>query len=452
MILNPPYMKLKMNENFKVGMISLGCPKNQVDGEIMLEKLSSSDFTVVQTIEDADVMIINTCGFIEDAKKEAIENILEVAEYKKAGLVSAIVVTGCLAERYQEEIIKEIPEVDAVIGIGANCDIVKTCQKALLGIKTEIFPDKCYLPLDDKRMLSTPPHWAYLKLSDGCDNKCSYCAIPLIRGKYRERTMQSIIDEANLLAESGIKELILVAQDTTKYGLERYGKYKLAELLKEICKIEKIQWVRLFYCYPDRVTDELIDVIASEEKVCSYIDIPLQHCNNRILKSMNRNGSYEFLKELLQKMKNRIPDLSLRTTFMVGFPGETEEDFEELCNFVKDIKFDKMGCFAYSPEEDTPAYSFENQIDDDVKNRRAEVLMDIQYSITENANKSRIGNVYKVIIDEKNDGKYIGRSYLDSPEIDSGIFFTSDDDLNIGDFVQVKITDFDGYDLIGESV
>lgn len=441
-----------MSNTYNVGMISLGCPKNQVDGEIMLEKLKNNHFTIVQSIEDADVMIINTCGFIEDAKKEAIENILEVAEYKKAGIISALVVTGCLAERYQQEIMKEIPEVDAVIGIGANADIVKACQKALLGIKTENFPGKCYLPLDDKRMLSTPPHWAYLKLSDGCDNKCSYCAIPLIRGSYRERTMESILSEANALAKSGVKELILIAQDTTKYGLERYGEYKLAELLKELCKIDKIQWIRLFYCYPDRVTDKLIDVIASEEKVCSYIDIPLQHCNETILKSMNRNGSYNSLKELLQKMKSKIPDLSLRTTFMVGFPNETEQNFEELCNFVKEIKFDKMGCFAYSPEEDTPAYSYENQIDDDVKKRRAEILMDIQYSITEEANRSRVGNIYKVIIDEKNGNKYIGRSYLDSPEIDSGIFFTSETDLNVGEFVQVKITDFDGYDLIGESV
>lgn len=445
-------MKLKMSENFKVGMISLGCPKNQVDGEIMLEKLKNNGFKVVRAIEDADVMIINTCGFIEDAKTEAIETVLEVAEYKKAGLISSIVVTGCLAERYQDEIIKEIPEVDSVIGIGANSDIVKVCQKALIGISTENYPNKCYLPLDDERMLSTPPHWAYLKLSDGCDNKCSYCAIPLIRGKYRERTMESVLAEAKTLADNGVKELILIAQDTTKYGLELYGEYKLAQLLKELCRIEKIEWIRLFYCYPDRVTDELIDVIANEDKVCSYIDIPLQHCSQKVLKSMNRNGSYDSLKELLSDMKRKIPDLSLRTTFMVGFPGETDEDFEELCNFVKDIKFDKMGCFEFSPEEDTPAYSFENQIDDDVKKRRAEVIMDIQYSITESANRSRVGNIYKVIIDEKNDDKYIGRSYLDSPEIDSGIFFTSDKELTIGDFVNVKITDYDGYDLIGESV
>lgn len=441
-----------MNDNFKVGMISLGCPKNQVDGEIMLEKLNKNGFDIAGNIVDSDVIIVNTCGFIEDAKTEAIENILEAAEYKKAGLISAIVVTGCLAERYQHEILKEIPEVDAVVGIGANADIVKTCQKALLGIKTENFPNKCYLPLDDERMLSTPPHWAYLKLSDGCDNKCSYCAIPSIRGPYRERSAESLIAEAKTLADKGVKELILIAQDTTKYGTERYGGYRLSDLLTNLCKIDKIEWIRLFYCYPDRVTDELIDTIAAEEKICSYIDIPLQHCSRSILKAMNRSGSYDSLKSLLNKMKSKIPNLSLRTTFMVGFPGESEQDFEELCNFVKDIKFDKMGCFAYSPEEDTPAAVFDNQIDDAVKKRRAEVLMDIQYSITEEANKARIGNIYKVIVDEKNNGKYIGRSYLDSPEIDSGIFFTSDKEYNVGDFAEVKITDYDGYDLIGVSV
>lgn len=438
--------------NFKVGMISLGCPKNQVDGEVMLEKLNKSGFDIAQSIEDSDVMIINTCGFIEDAKREAIETILEVAEYKKAGLISAIVVTGCLAERYQDEILKEIPEVDSVIGIGADRDIVKVCQKALIGVKTSFYPDKKYLLLEGDRMLSTPPHWAYLKISDGCDNKCSYCAIPGIRGGYIERDMESIIAEANKLAESGVKELIIIAQDTTKYGLKLYGEYKLAELLKELVKIDGIEWIRLFYCYPDRVTDELIDVIASKEKVCSYIDIPLQHCNNDILKSMNRYGSYDSLKKLLTKMKTKIPNLSLRTTFMVGFPGETEEQFEELCRFVKDIEFDKMGCFTYSPEEDTPAFDFDNQIDEDIKKRRAEVLMDIQYSITENANKKRIGNIYKVVVDEKDGDKYIGRSYLDSPEIDSGIIITSERALSSGEFINVKITDYDGYDLIGVEI
>lgn len=438
--------------NFKVGMISLGCPKNQVDGEIMLEKLNSNGFDISPTIEGSDIMIINTCGFIEDAKKEAIDTILEVAQYKEAGLVSSIVVTGCLAQRYQDEILKEMPEVDAVIGIGADRDIVKVCQKAALGIKTRFFPNREYLLLEGERMLSTPPHWAYLKISDGCDNKCSYCAIPGIRGGYIERSMESIIEEAKCLADKGVKEIIIVAQDTTKYGLKLYGEYKLAELLKELVKISSIKWIRLFYCYPDRVTDELIDVIAKEDKICSYIDIPLQHCNAEILSSMNRNGSYESLKALLNKMKSRIPDLSLRTTFMVGFPGETDKQFEELCQFVKEIKFDKMGCFAFSPEEDTPAYDFDNQIDESVKERRAQVLMDIQYSITEDANKDKIGKVYEVIIDEVSDDHCIGRSYLDSPEIDSGIIFKPISKHNVGEFVNVKITSYDGYDLLGEEI
>ncbi len=439
--------------SFKVGMISLGCPKNQVDGELMLKKLNKSGFEISPTIEGSDVMIINTCGFIDDAKKEAIETILEVAEYKAAGLISAIVVTGCLAERYQEEILKEIPEVDSVIGIGADGDIVKVCQKALAGISTSFFPDKCYLPLEGERLLSTPSHWAYLKISDGCDNKCSYCAIPGIRGGYIERPVESIVSEAEVLAGQGVKEIILVAQDTTKYGSKLYGESKLADLLKRLVKIDGIKWIRLFYCYPDRVTDELIDVIANEEKICSYIDIPLQHCNAEILKSMNRNGSYDSLKKLINKMKNAIPNLSLRTTFMVGFPGESNEDFEELCRFVKEMKFDKMGCFAYSPEEDTPAFDFENQIDEDIKKRRAEVLMDIQYYITQESNEKRLGNIYNVIVDGVDEyNNYVGRSYLDSPEIDSGIIFTSDRNLSTGDFVNVKITDYNGYDLIGEEV
>lgn len=438
--------------NFKVGMISLGCPKNQVDGEIMLEKLNKSGFSIAESIEDSDVMIINTCGFIEDAKREAIETILEVAEYKTAGLISAIVVTGCLAERYQEEILREIPEVDSVIGIGADRDIVKVCQKALVGVRSSFYPDKKYLLLDGERMLSTPSHWAYLRISDGCDNKCSYCAIPGIRGGYIERPMENIISEAKSLAGKGVKELILVAQDTTKYGLKLYGEYRLPALLKELVKIDGIEWIRLYYCYPDRVTDDLIDVIAKEEKICSYIDIPLQHCNRDILKSMNRSGSYETLKELLLKMKRSIPGLSLRTTFMTGFPGETEAQFEELCRFVKEIKFDKMGCFTFSPEEDTPAFEYENQIDEEVKKRRAEVLMDIQYSITQSANKSRIGNIYRTVIDEKTESGYIGRSYLDSPEIDSGIIITSEREHNTGEFINVKITDYDGYDLIGVEI
>lgn len=439
-----------MAKGFSVGMISLGCPKNQVDGEALLAKLSQAGYNIVNNIEASDVMIVNTCGFIEDAKTEAIETILEVAQYKEAGLISAIVVTGCLAERYQDEILKEMPEVDAVIGIGANADIVKVCDKALCGIKTSSYPNKCYLPLDSERVLSTPSHWAYLKISEGCDNKCSYCAIPGIRGRFRSRDMDSVVDEARLLASKGVKELILVAQDTTKYGQDLYGEYSLDRLLKRLVKIDGIEWIRLFYCYPQRITDSLIETIAAEEKICNYIDIPLQHADKNVLKSMNRVGDAEEYKVLIEKMRKAIPDLALRTTFMVGFPGETEEQFTNLSDFIKEVKFDKMGCFAFSPEEDTPAYDMDNQIVDDVKKRRQEILMNTQFYITEASNKNRVGNVYKVIVDNIDDGKYVGRSYMDSPEIDSGIIFTSDKKINIGEFVFVKITDYDGYDLIGE--
>lgn len=439
-----------MAKGYKVGMISLGCPKNQVDGEALLAKLAAAGYQIVNEIENSDVMIVNTCGFIEDAKREAIDTILEVAQYKEAGVISALVVTGCLAERYQDEILKEMPEVDAVIGIGANADIVKVCDKALCGIQTSNFPNKCYLPIDDERLLSTPSHWAYLKIAEGCDNRCSYCAIPGIRGKFRSRKIESVVDEAKSLVNRGVKEIILVAQDTTKYGQDLYGKYSLDKLLKELVKIDGLEWIRLFYCYPQRITDSLIEVIANEEKVCNYIDIPLQHSDTTVLKNMNRVGDGNDYRVLLDKMRKAIPDLALRTTFMVGFPGETDEQFENLCDFVKDMKFDKMGCFTFSPEEDTPAFDMDNQIDEDVKKRRQEVLMNAQYSITEASNKNRVGNVYKVIIDSFADGKYTGRSYMDSPEIDSGIIFTSNKKLNIGDFVNVKITDFDGYDLIGE--
>lgn len=439
-----------MAMGYKVGMISLGCPKNQVDGEALLAKLAQAGYQIVNEIENSDVMIVNTCGFIEDAKREAIDTILEVAQYKEAGLISAIVVTGCLAERYQDEILKEMPEVDAVIGIGANSDIVKVCDKALCGIKTSNYPNKRYLPLDDERVLSTPPHWAYLKIAEGCDNRCAYCAIPGIRGDFRSRTIESVVDEAKSLVNRGVKEIILVAQDTTKYGQDLYGEYSLDKLLNELVKIDGLEWIRLFYCYPQRITDSLIDVIAKEDKVCKYIDIPLQHSDATVLKNMNRVGDGNDYRVLLNKMRKAIPGLALRTTFMVGFPGETDEQFENLCDFVKDMKFDKMGCFTFSPEEDTPAFDMKNQIDEDVKKRRQEVLMNAQFFITEASNKSRVGNVYKVIVDSFADGKYTGRSYMDSPEIDSGIIFTSNKELNVGDFVDVKITDFDGYDLIGE--
>lgn len=441
-----------MDKSYKVGMISLGCPKNQVDGEVLLAKLADAGFKIVNTIEDSDIMIVNTCGFIEAAKTEAIETILEVAEYKNAGIISAIVVTGCLAERYKDDVLSELPEVDAVVGIGANSDIVKVCQKALCGISTANFPNKCYLPLNEKRMLSTPPHWAYLKIAEGCDNRCAFCAIPGIRGKFRSRPMDEVIAEAKTLAAKGIKEVILIAQDTTKYGQDIYGEYKLAALLKELVKIDGIEWIRLYYCYPQRITDELIEVIRDNEKICSYIDVPLQHSDATVLRNMRRVGTGEDYKALIAKMRKEIPDLALRTTLMVGFPGETDEQFENLCAFIKDVKFDRMGCFAFSPEEDTPAYDMDNQLDDDVKNHRQEILMDLQYGISVSLNKSRVGKTYKVIVDSVKDNVCVGRSYMDSPEIDTGITFSSTPDIKIGDFVNVKITDVDGYDLVGEIV
>lgn len=441
-----------MDKSYKVGMISLGCPKNQVDGEVLLAKLADAGFKIVNTIEDSDIMIVNTCGFIEAAKTEAIETILEVAEYKNAGIVSAIVVTGCLAERYKDDVLSELPEVDAVVGIGANSDIVKVCQKALCGISTANFPNKCYLPLNEKRMLSTPPHWAYIKIAEGCDNRCAFCAIPGIRGKFRSRPMDEVIAEAKTLAAKGIKEVILIAQDTTKYGQDIYGEYKLAALLKELVKIDGIEWIRLYYCYPQRITDELIEVIRDNEKICSYIDVPLQHSDATVLRNMRRVGTGEDYKALIAKMRKEIQDLALRTTLMVGFPGETDEQFENLCAFIKDVKFDRMGCFAFSPEEDTPAYDMDNQLDGDVKNHRQEILMDLQYGISESLNKSRVGKTYKVIVDSVKDNVCVGRSYMDSPEIDTGITFSSTPDIKIGDFVDVKITDVDGYDLVGEIV
>ena len=348
--------------------------------------------------------------------------------------------------------LSELPEVDAVVGIGANSDIVKVCQKALCGISTANFPNKCYLPLNEKRMLSTPPHWAYLKIAEGCDNRCAFCAIPGIRGKFRSRPMDEVIAEAKTLAAKGIKEVILIAQDTTKYGQDIYGEYKLAALLKELVKIDGIEWIRLYYCYPQRITDELVEVIRDNEKICSYIDVPLQHSDATVLRNMRRVGTGEDYKALIAKMRKEIPNLALRTTLMVGFPGETDEQFENLCAFIKDVKFDRMGCFAFSPEEDTPAYDMVNQLDDDVKNHRQEILMDLQYGISESLNKSRVGKTYKVIIDSIKDNVCVGRSYMDSPEIDTGITFSSTPDIKIGDFVNVKITDVDGYDLVGEIV
>ena len=440
--------------NYKVGMISLGCPKNQVDAEHMLAMMDAEGWEIVDYVDGCDVVIVNTCGFIDDAKKEAIENILDMVELKKEGVISKIIVTGCLAQRYKDEIVKEIPEVDAVVGIGANGDIIKTVEEVMSGVDTiEKYPPQCELPLEGQRILTTPQYWAYLKIGEGCSNRCTYCTIPSIRGNMRSRSMENIIDEAKQLAELGVKELILIAQDTTSYGLDLYGELKLPELLNELCKINSIEWIRLLYCYPDRITDELIETMKNQEKIVNYIDLPLQHADDKILKAMNRRGDQALIRSVISKLRSEIPDVVIRTTFIVGFPGEGEEEFETLAEFVNEIEFDRLGVFTFSPQESTPAYDMDNQVEDDVKTRRGEVIMQDQYSIMEEKNNEKIGKTYKVVVEDY-DGysdSYTGRTYMDAPEIDGLVKFTSHKDLDIGDFVDVEIFDIEDYDLIGEA-
>lgn len=439
--------------NYKIGMISLGCPKNQVDAEHMLALMDAEGWEIVDYVDGCDAVIVNTCGFIDDAKKEAIENILDMVELKKEGVISKIIVTGCLAERYKDEIVKEIPEVDAVIGIGANADIIKTVEEVMSGVDTiENYPPQCDLPLEGQRILTTPQYWAYLKIGEGCSNRCTYCTIPSIRGNMRSRSMENVIDEAKQLAESGVKELILIAQDTTSYGLDLYGELKLPELLNELCKIDSIEWIRLLYCYPDRITDELIETMKNQEKVVNYIDLPLQHADDKILKAMNRRGDQALIRNVISKLRAEIPDVVIRTTFIVGFPGEGEEEFETLAEFVNEIEFDRLGVFTFSPQEGTPAFDMEDQVDEDIKTRRGEVIMQDQYSIMEEKNNEKIGKTYRVVVEDY-DGysdSYTGRTYMDAPEIDGLVKFTSHKDLDIGDFVDVEIFDVEDYDLIGE--
>lgn len=439
--------------NYKIGMISLGCPKNQVDAEHMLALMDAEGWEIVDYVDGCDAVIVNTCGFIDDAKKEAIENILDMVELKKEGVISKIIVTGCLAQRYKDEIVKEIPEVDAVIGIGANGDIIKTVEEVMSGVDTiENYPPQCELPLEGQRILTTPHYWAYLKIGEGCSNRCTYCTIPSIRGNMRSRSMENVIDEAKQLAESGVKELILIAQDTTSYGLDLYGELKLPELLNELCKIDSIEWIRLLYCYPDRITDELIETMKNQEKVVNYIDLPLQHADDKILKAMNRRGDQALIRNVISKLRTEIPDVVIRTTFIVGFPGEGEEEFETLAEFVNEIEFDRLGVFTFSPQEGTPAFDMEDQVDEDIKTRRGEVIMQDQYSIMEEKNNEKIGKTYKVVVEDY-DGysdSYTGRTYMDAPEIDGLVKFTSHKDLDIGDFVDVEIFDVEDYDLIGE--
>ena len=441
--------------NYKVGIVSLGCAKNQVDAEMLLFTLKNRGFTIVNDPADADAVIVNTCGFIDSAKQESIDEIIELGKLKQEGTIKAIIVTGCLAERYKNEITKQLYEVDAAIGIGANERIADVVLEALNGKKTELFPDKSLLPMEGGRVQSTPFYTAYLKVAEGCDNCCTYCAIPLIRGHFRSRQPDEVIKEAEQLAANGVKELNVIAQDTTRYGEDLFGEPYLAKLLKRLCKIDGFKWIRVLYCYPDRVTDELIDVIAEEDKIVKYIDIPLQHCNGEVFRNMNRRGNRESLTALLNKIKSKIPNVIFRSTFITGFPGETEEQFEELADFAAEIKFQRLGCFPYSKEEDTKASLMENQIDDDIKQKRADIIMEHQQSVMAEYCESLIGSEVEVLVEgyDKLAECFFGRTYADAPEVDGCVFFTCDGEKpKAGDFVKVKITDYMGCDPVGERV
>ncbi|MBQ6018874.1 MAG: 30S ribosomal protein S12 methylthiotransferase RimO [Clostridia bacterium] len=436
----------------KIGFISLGCPKNQIDGERMLASLTAAGYELCEDIDGADAVLVNTCAFIEDAKKEAIESILDMVSMKEDGMIGKVVVTGCLAERYRQEIMKEIPEVDAVCGLGANGDVVRILDELLAtGEKTEIFPKKTELPENGDRILTTPSHYAYLKIAEGCSNGCSYCVIPRIRGPFRSRPKEDVLAEAETLAAQGVKELIVVAQDTGRYGEDLYGTYSLAPLLKRIADIDGIEWIRLLYCYPERITDELLDAIAYTPKILHYIDIPFQHADPEILRQMGRPGGAEEYLALLKKIRAKIPDVTIRTSLIAGFPGETEEQFTALSEFVKAARFDRMGCFPYSREEGTLAYGLPGQLDEQTKLDRAEIINEQQGIVTEKVGADKIGTTQRVIV-EGYDGysdSYVGRSGADAPEIDREVKFTAKKELNEGDIVDVYIFDETDGDLIG---
>lgn len=439
----------------RVGMASLGCPKNQIDAELMLAKIQKKGYKLVGDTGNCDVVIVNTCGFIQSAKEEAIENIIEFINLKNEGRIKSIIVTGCLAERYRQEILEEMPEVDAVVGIGANDKICDVIQATLAGKQVQKYGAKEELSICGDRVLTTLPYYAYLKIAEGCDNCCSYCAIPAIRGRFRSRPMEEIIEEAKWLADQGVKELILVAQDTTRYGQDLYGEYSLAKLMKQLAQIEGFRWIRVLYCYPDKITDELLEVIAQEEKIAKYLDIPLQHCNNEVLKAMNRPMSKEATVELIHKIREKVPGITLRTTLIAGFPGETPEQFAELADFVKEMKFERLGCFAYSEEEGTRAAAMENQVPEKVRERRAEIIMEEQMNVMLSDNESKLGKTITVVLEgvDKLAECYFGRSEADAPDIDGKIFFTSSKkEHTMGDFVQVKINEVCDYDLVGEEI
>lgn len=438
----------------KVGMVSLGCSKNLVDSERMLYKLRQRGYQLVTEPGLADVAVVNTCGFIQSAKEEAIETIIELGKLKNDGTLKKIIVTGCLSERYKEETAELFPEADAVVGIGDNKDIVDILDKVLADERVIHFAPKLDAELTGERIISTLPFFAYLKIAEGCSNCCTYCAIPQIRGKFRSVPIEDVLDEAHWLADNGVTEIVVIAQDTTRYGEDLYGKSMLPELLRSLARIDGLKWIRVLYCYPERITDELLDAIADEEKIVKYLDIPIQHCNEEVLKRMNRHGSYNELKSLIEKIRRKIPDIVLRTTLITGFPGETEEQFTELSEFVQEMQFDRLGCFPYSQEEGTKASEFEGQLDDDVKFHRAEMIMQQQMLISAKNNKSLLGKQLEAVVEgfDQYGECYFGRTKADAPDIDGKIFFMSERHLNIGDYVRIEIVDTLDYDLIGEVI
>ena len=434
--------------------ISLGCDKNLVDSEVMLGLLDKKGYQIVDS-EDADIIVVNTCCFIHDAKEESIQTILEMAEYKKEGKLKALIVTGCLAQRYQQEIIDEIPEVDAVLGTTSYDHIVEAVEEALAGNGHVILEDVDALPdVKEKRLVTTGGHYAYMKIAEGCDKHCTYCIIPKLRGNYRSVPMEKLLAEAKDLADQGVKELILVAQETTVYGKDLYGEKSLHKLLRELCKISGIQWIRILYCYPEEIYDELIQTIKEENKVCHYLDLPIQHASDAVLKRMGRRTSKAQLVEIIEKLRKEIPDISLRTTLITGFPGETQEQHEELKDFVDEMEFDRLGVFTYSPEEDTPAATMTEQIPEEVKEDRQAELMELQQEIAFDLAEDMVGREVLVMIEGKvaDENAYVGRTYKDAPNVDGLIFINTDEELMSGDFARVRVTGALEYDLIGELI
>ena len=435
--------------------ISLGCDKNLVDSEVMLGLLDKKGYQIVDSEEDADIIVVNTCCFIHDAKEESIQTILEMAEYKKEGKLKALIVTGCLAQRYQQEIIDEIPEVDAVLGTTSYDHIVEAVEEALAGNGHVVLEDVDALPdVKEKRLVTTGGHYAYMKIAEGCDKHCTYCIIPKLRGNYRSVPMEKLLAEAKDLADQGVKELILVAQETTVYGKDLYGEKSLHKLLRELCKISGIQWIRILYCYPEEIYDELIQTIKEENKVCHYLDLPIQHASDAVLKRMGRRTSKAQLVEIIEKLRKEIPDISLRTTLITGFPGETQEQHEELKDFVDEMEFDRLGVFTYSPEEDTPAATMTEQIPEEVKEDRQAELMELQQEIAFDLAEDMVGREVLVMIEGKvaDENAYVGRTYKDAPNVDGLIFINTDAELMSRDFARVRVTGALEYDLIGELI